>query len=253
MRWLWRRYARGVPEYLARYYWWAYLAEPAVWFFDHQAIINAILFGQYQALMDETMRRYSARPAGCTLQLTAVYGKLTPTLAGAAGDSEFHLMDVATVQLELARRKLRAANQTVPQAEHLARMNAESLAYASDSFDTIVLFFLLHEMPPAARRRTLTECSRVLRPGGRLLITEYGTLTKSHLLHRFAPFRAILGKLEPFLPGFWQENLSALLSRCASSCEKRIILIEENPIFGAFYRVAEFEARSAAAGTGRAS
>lgn len=245
---LWRRYARGVPDYLARYYWWAYLAKPVVWFFDHQVIINAILFGQYQALMDETMRRYTAQPAGRTLQLTAVYGKLTPALTAAAGDSEFHLMDVAAVQLELARRKLRAAKHTAPQAAHIARMNAEALAYADDSFDTIVVFFLLHEMPPAARQRTLTECARVLRPGGRLLITEYGALTTSHPLHRFAPFRVMLGKLEPFLPGFWQEDLPALLSRCAASCGKQLTLIEEKPIFGGFYRVAEFEASAAAAG-----
>ena len=52
---LYKRFLDGTPEYLARYYWWAYLWRPATWFFDHQPIINAILFGQYRRLMEGTL------------------------------------------------------------------------------------------------------------------------------------------------------------------------------------------------------
>ena len=41
-------------------------------------------------------------------------------------------------------------------------MNAEQLAYKDDSFSTIVLFFLLHEMPQEARLNVLSECMRVI-------------------------------------------------------------------------------------------
>ena len=47
-----RYFLDGIPKYLARYYWWAYLWSVGVWFFDHQPIINAILFGQYRKLMN---------------------------------------------------------------------------------------------------------------------------------------------------------------------------------------------------------
>lgn len=240
MQSLWYRYSKNMPEYLVRHYWWAYLFAPAVWFFDHQPIINAILFGQYYALMHETLRRYDARYRGRTLQLTAVYGKLTPVLARAAKDQEFHLMDVATAQLELAQRKLRANDAIAHQARNIARMSAESLAYQDDSFDTVIVFFLLHEMPAEARRRTLAESLRVLRPGGRLLITEYGVRTAHHPLHRLALLRWTLGRLEPFLAEFWSEDLADVLHGCGQQHGKWSRLHNETLIFGGFYRVAEF-------------
>ncbi len=77
---LWHYFLDGVPVYHARHYWWAYLWRPAIWFFDHQPIINTILFGQYQRLLEQTMACLKDRPAGRFLQLTCVYGSLTPTL-----------------------------------------------------------------------------------------------------------------------------------------------------------------------------
>ena len=66
----------GIPEYLARHYWWAYLWEKSLWFFDHQPIINAILFGQYNTLLEKTLAQVETKPGARLLQLTCVYGKL---------------------------------------------------------------------------------------------------------------------------------------------------------------------------------
>ncbi|MDO6748558.1 class I SAM-dependent methyltransferase [Gilvimarinus sp. 1_MG-2023] len=49
---------------------------------------------------------------------------------------------------------------------------AESLPFNNERFDAVVVSFLLHEMPPKYARQALAEAYRVLRPGGRLLITE---------------------------------------------------------------------------------
>ena len=76
-----RFFMRGVPFYLARHYWWAYLWRPAIWFFDHQPIINAILFGQYKRLMNTTLEKLSDANLDSTLQLTCVYGQFIPKLA----------------------------------------------------------------------------------------------------------------------------------------------------------------------------
>lgn len=103
---LYRYFLDGVPEYLARYYWWAYLWSKAVWFFDHQMIINAILFAQYQNLMNATLYRLQYAPLDCVLQLTCVYGSLTPHLIQHVKTSSLHLTDVATLQLELAKSKV---------------------------------------------------------------------------------------------------------------------------------------------------
>ncbi len=236
----WRRYLAGHPEYLARHYWWAYLSPFGAWFFDHRPIINAILFGQYTRIMHETLRRYCLSERGRTLQLSGVYGDLTPTLVDCAGDHDFHLMDVAAIQLRAARRKLQLNGRALRHLDFLARMNAESLAYTSDGFDTVVIYFLLHELPEDARRRALTEALRVLKPGGRLILAEYGTNANTHLLHRFPLFRWALQTAEPYLGSFWNQDLTALLKECGERVKKQVELRDETPIFGGFYRVAEY-------------
>lgn len=236
MRFFWQRYLDGNPEYLAHYYWWAYLAPSGVWFFSHHFIINMVLFGQYRRILDMLVRRLCAAPCGRTLQLTCAYGELTPVLAELA--DELHLTDVASIQLKvatncLARRHCSALT---------ARMNAESLAYAANSFDTIIIFFLLHELPPPARLRALSEALRTLRPGGRLLIAEYGINCNRHPLHRLAPLRRMLECLEPFLRDFWNSNLHEQLQGCAAAQGKPLRKMNETPLFGSFYRVMEFHA-----------
>lgn len=226
-----------LPDYLERHYAWAYVWPFSVWFFDHQPIINAILFGNYRRIMRGTMRLMDLPGAGRTLQVAGVYGELTPTLARGLVEP-LHLIDAAPIQLEAARRKVEAIGKTI----HLARMHAEALHYGERSFDTVLLFLLLHEMPPKARRDALREAIRVLKPGGRLVIAEYGENRGRHLFHRFWPMRRILTWAEPFLGGFWSENLSETLAKCGAAIGRRVELEEQVDVFGGFYRVARYRA-----------
>jgi len=233
---LYRHFIDGIPWYLARHYWWAYLWDKAVWFFDHQPIINAILFGQYRKLMHATMERLEKLPNERVLQLTCVYGELTPKLAKLIEPEKLHITDAATVQLELSGSKCDNLSPT--------RMNAESLGYKENTFSTIILFFLLHEMPPEARINTLSESVRTLKPGGSLLLTEYGAKPVKHLLYRFPPFRWTLTYLEPFLGSFWELDLKQLLRELATEQGKAVELISCKPVFSGFYRVMEFKVSS---------
>ena len=223
-----------LPDYLVQHYDWAYLWPASVWFFDHQPIINAILFGQYRKIMDETLRLLDPPRAGRTLQIAGVYGELTPKLARHIDD--LHMIDVAPIQLEAAQRKLAAIDRPA----QLERMNAETLRYASASFDTALMFLLLHELPADARRRSLREAIRVVRPGGSFVIAEYGESRKRHFFHRFAPMRWILTWAEPFLGGFWSEDLTAVLHECARAEGRTVELDQQSDIFGGFYRVARY-------------
>jgi len=234
---LYKKFLDGVPEYLARYYWWAYLWRGGIWFFDHQRVINAILFGQYDNLLKKTLARIETRPGARLLQLTCVYGKLTPSLLSGTRN-EIHLCDIADGQLQLARRKtLHFKNRS-----HLARMNAECLAYRNDIFDQVIVFFLFHEMPATARQRTYAEIARVVRPGGSVLITEYAATPQRHWLYRCVPFRGLLGHLEPFLAGFWQEDVGQKLNDALGQSGKAL---QGEPgveyCFGDFYRIMRFD------------
>lgn len=233
---LYQKFLDGVPEYLARYYWWAYLWPRGIWLFDHQPVINAILFGQYDKLLNKTLAQVETRSGARLLQLTCVYGKLTPSLLAVTG-GDVHLCDVADGQLQLARRKTRHLAARCP----LTRMNAECLGYANEAFDQVIVFFLLHEMPAEARRHTYAEIARVVHFGGSVLITEYAPTPRHHSLYRFTPFRWLLGTLEPFLPGFWQEDVAAML---ADALRENGKALNDEPhieyVFAGFYRVMRF-------------
>ncbi len=235
---IWCRFHDSHPEYLARHYWWAYLWRWGVWFFDHQPIINTILFGQYRTLsqraLHDCMRN---RAEGRLLQLTCAYGSMTPSLLNAM-DDELYLMDVAEIQLNATRKKI--ANKDKNRLL-CARMNAEFLAYADDAFTTVLIFFLLHELPPDARERSISEAIRVLRPGGRFVITEYGACPRKNLLWRLWPTRMLLQWLEPFLESFWQVDLAAMLDEHAKKQGKVVRQVDEFHCFAEFYRVSVFE------------
>jgi len=231
-----KHFLDGMPFYLARHYWWAYLWQAGVWFFDHQPIINAILFGQYKKLMQITLARLGEGQTGRMLQMTCVYGSLTPTLLSRFSGKYLHIMDIAPAQLKLARRKSGPGNRLIA-----ARMNAEHLAYRNHAFDTIVLFFLLHEMPDDARQRAMSEAVRIISPGGRLIVTEYAPLPEHHILYRFPPFRWILTSLEPFLGDFWQEDLGGRFNTVAARYGKRVLEVWHTDTFRHFYRVREFQ------------
>lgn len=104
----------------------------------------------------------------------------------------------------------------------------------------MIIFFLLHELPADARHRALNEALRVLKPGGRLLIAEYGANEGKHLLHRLPPARWLMERLEPFLHGFWHADLHALLMDAIRHNVKSLASRNETPIFDGFYRVAEY-------------
>lgn len=229
----WKKYLHGIPEYLAQNYWWAYLSPVGVWFFSHRLIVHLILYGQYRNILHALLKRLGTAECGRMLQLSCAYGELTPALSRLA--DEFHLADVAMIQLETAQSGLRQQQQ----AAHAARMNAETLGYATDSFDTLVIFFLLHELPAPARQNALNEALRVLKPGGRLLLVDYAAHHGKHFLHN-RWWSRLIEKLEPFLHEFWHSDLVSLCTHTITAQGKKIMHVGTTDIFRKFYRVEEF-------------
>jgi ubiquinone/menaquinone biosynthesis C-methylase UbiE len=50
--------------------------------------------------------------------------------------------------------------------------NAEAIPVPDDSQDVVTSHFLFHELPPKVRRTVISECARVLKPGGRLVLVD---------------------------------------------------------------------------------
>ena len=71
--------------------------------------------------------------------------------------------------LEVARRKLRDAGNIT-----LGVGKSEQLSFPDEHFDWVVSSLTFHHLPRHLRRRSLTEIHRVLKPGGSLLVTDFG-------------------------------------------------------------------------------
>lgn len=83
------------------------------------------------------------------------------------------------------------------------------MTFPDATFEETVVFFLLHEQPEEARRRTIEEAMRVTRPGGRVIFVDYHGPKRSNPM-RYV-MKPILTWLEPFAMDLWREELPAFM------------------------------------------
>ena len=183
----------------------------AVAFFDHEWIVNLILLGNMVKLRDMALDAIGQVIHGRTLQIACVYGDFSIRLAQriAAGGS-LDIVDVAAAPLENARRKL----LPYPVAR-LMQSDSADLKLANESYDQVVMFFLLHEMPEEVRNKTLAEALRVLKPGGKLVIVDFHKPTKFNPLRYLYPL--MLKVLEPFALDIWNHSVAEWLPQSDTS------------------------------------
>lgn len=192
----------GIPEYLQETYWWAYLHPSAVALFERQWLVNLILWGNFSRLRDAALDEVGTKFEGENLQVACVYGDFSRQAASRlTRESRLDIVDVAPVQLENVKKKV------APFANvFLHHEDSADLSFEDDSFDNVILFFLLHEQPEEVRKRTVREALRVVRPGGKVVFVDY------HNPRRINPFRyvmiPILHFLEPFALDLWKREIS---------------------------------------------
>ncbi|MDR3525709.1 MAG: rhodoquinone biosynthesis methyltransferase RquA [Rhizomicrobium sp.] len=213
----------SVPPYLLRHYWWAYVHPRGVKIFDRGWLINLILLGNYKRLVCAALAEFETAPLGRLLQLACVYGNLTPKLAKRASEAggTLDVIDVLPIQLRNLKWKLPSRTPA-----RLLRMDSTALEMPDARYDTVLLFFLLHEQPEAVRQKTVAEALRVLKPGGKLILVDYGKAAWwNPLRYLMAPFLAVL---EPF-------TLSLIATPLAARLPSTMTL-RQTSYFGGFYQ-----------------
>lgn len=182
----------------------------AIRIFERQWLVNLILWGNYTILRDSCLDALSSSNdnncktvAGDTLQIACVYGDFSQCLVDrlASQAASLTVVDIAPIQIDNLFRKM---NVSTDGKLRLDLADAANLPFPNESFDQVVLFFLLHEMPEPHRRRALHEAMRVLKPEGRVVITEYHQ-PSSGLLKMI--MRLILQTLEPFAMDLWGKEI----------------------------------------------
>ncbi|HEX6389314.1 MAG TPA: class I SAM-dependent methyltransferase [Solirubrobacteraceae bacterium] len=110
----------------------------------------------------------AAATDGAILDVGAGTGTLAIALANAHPAATITGLDGDPQILERARRK--AAGTPVTFVEG----RAEALPFADDSFDAVTSTLMLHHLTRATKHAALTDVRRVLKPGGKLVIADWG-------------------------------------------------------------------------------
>ena len=217
--------AQAIPGYLQDTYWWAYIHPNAVSFFERQWLVNLILWGIFARLRDAALAELGAEVPGRTLQVACVYGNFSEHLAARiVPGGSLDIVDVLPIQLRNLREKLPAS---APVTLHLH--DSTALGFDDASYDQAIIFFLLHEQPAAARRQTLREALRVVKPGGKLVLVDYHLPRRIHPLRYL--FRPVLGALEPFALDLWQHEIAQWLPDSIAPAQ-----IRKQTYFGGLYQ-----------------
>jgi ubiquinone/menaquinone biosynthesis C-methylase UbiE len=214
-----------IPDYLHNTYWWAYLHPRAVHIFERQWLVNLILWGNFAKLRDAALQEMGDVINGRVLQVACVYGDFTEHLVRRLGpQGSVDVIDVAPIQIKNLQSKLRN-----PQHVNALLQDSTDLHFEDASHDSVVVFFLLHEQPADARRKTIAEALRVTKPGGKLIFVDYHKPVAS------SPFRylmvPILTTLEPFAMDMWNGEIVDWLP-----ADIRPAKVEKQTYFGGLYQ-----------------
>ena len=133
---------------------------------------NLISFGHLQRILDATLDAAQLSSGDRVLDVGCGTGKLAIQAAAVAGGSAVVALgiDATPGMITLARENARRARS---RAEFRVGVG-EALPVADGSIDAVTSSYFFHHLPSDVKRQAILEMWRVLRPGGRLVITDYG-------------------------------------------------------------------------------
>ena len=195
-----------LPAYLRDVYTWAYLTPRLVGFLDRQIVVQAILWGNAQRLIDNVLTRL--KPGDTVFQPAAVYGTFSRQVAGRIGAlGRLEIRDIAPLQVGITRRKVAG----LPHA-HVALGDAADPE--DGAYDAVTCFFLLHEVPDEVKRQVVPAMLGLVRPGGQAIFVDY------HRPHRLNPLKPIMKgifyRLEPYARSLWSQEIESLAGSAAA-------------------------------------
>jgi len=188
-----------VPAYMHEVYEWAYLNPRNAWLLDRELVVNSILWGNSPTLRKALLQEIE--PGSNVFQAAHVYGRMLKDLARRIGpEGRLEVVDVVPVQAEHAQRKLSGFLNA-----HVRIADAAS--HDGRRYDTVVCYFLLHEIPENHKRAVIDALLERLARNGRLIFIDY---------HRPAPWHPlgplmylIFRTLEPFATSLTRNPISS--------------------------------------------
>jgi len=140
---------------------WAWLYDCLMWFVTHgrEQAFRHMIADQAQFHLGETVL-----DVGCGTGTLAMVAKERIGTTGRVSG-----IDAAPRMIALARQKAARRGCTLDFQVGLI----EQLAFPDQSFDVVLSTFMMHHLPDDLKRQGLAEVARVLKPEGRLLVTDF--------------------------------------------------------------------------------
>jgi ubiquinone/menaquinone biosynthesis C-methylase UbiE len=141
-------------------------------------------------------------------------------------------LDMSEAYVAEARRHLRRWRRI-----DFMTANGEAVPLEDESQDAVTSIFMLHELPPAVRRRVFAEFARVLKRGGRLVVVD------SLQLGDEPDYDGMLEMFprsyhEPYYASYLREDFAALAATCGLTHVRDVnafvskVMVFDKPIIG---------------------
>ena len=157
------------------------------WRYDlHEWLLDTFVFlGNGRELRQRVLADAALRPGVAVLDVGCGTGTLAITVQRRVGLTG-RVVGVDPSAEQIARARAKAARRTLP--TEFQRGVIEQLAFPDGTFDVVLSTLMIHHLPAPLKRQGLAEITRVLKPGGRLVIADF--TRKQERVGRAAGFHA---------------------------------------------------------------
>ena len=195
--------APEIPDYLQETYYWAYINPRNVRWLDREIVVRTILWQQHRRLQELA---YADIDEGArVLQVASVYGSFSANLASHIGPKGWlDVVDVAEVQVNNLRRKLRDRTNTAVHHGNVLNIEAEP-------YDVVCCYFLLHEIPDEEKQQAVKLFLSLIKPGGKVVFVDYHKPRWWHPLKLITSI--VFDTLEPYAKGLWRHEIKDFADR----------------------------------------
>jgi ubiquinone/menaquinone biosynthesis C-methylase UbiE len=147
------------------------------WAARYDLLIKLVTLGREHAMRERMLDLGRVSSGEFVLDVGCGTGTLAIAAKRRVGDGgTVDGIDPSVEMIERARKKATRAHSGA--AFRVA--HAESLPFETSHFDVVLSTVMLHHLPRAVRAQAIQEMRRVVKPGGRILIVDFGTRTSKH-------------------------------------------------------------------------
>jgi len=153
------------------------------WALFYDGLVNIMTLGHVRRLRTLTVDHSLLKPGECALDVGCGTGGVTiPAKLRVGENGSVAGIDPAPEMIAVARRKAKRAGIEIDFRVGVI----ESLPFPDEMFDVVTSSLMMHHLPEHLQVKGLAEITRVLKPGGRLLITDMMRPSPSFLKRFFS-------------------------------------------------------------------